>query len=42
MEESDYRKYTTICNSAQGQCILIKKIDFEIRIMHEEGALAYL
>ncbi|KAL4465077.1 hypothetical protein ABPG72_009455 [Tetrahymena utriculariae] len=42
MEGVDYRKCTAICNSAQGQCILIKKRDFELRIMHEEGALAYL
>ncbi|EAR98064.2 cyclic nucleotide-binding domain protein (macronuclear) [Tetrahymena thermophila SB210] len=42
MEGVDYRKCTAICNSAQGQCILIKKRDFELRIMHEEGALNYL
>ncbi|KAL4484751.1 hypothetical protein ABPG74_019928 [Tetrahymena malaccensis] len=42
MEGVDDRKCTAICNSAQGQCILIKKRDFELRIMHEEGALAYL
>lgn len=36
------RSYTVICSSAKGECIAIKKRDFELRIMHEEGARKYL
>lgn len=42
MNKLPTRTYSAICNTVKGECILVKKRDFEIRILHEEGARLYL
>ena len=42
MNKLPMRTYSAICATVKGECILVKKRDFELRILHEEGARLYL
>lgn len=42
MNKLQKRTYSAICTTVSGECILIKKRDFEMRILQEEGARLYL
>ncbi|EAR82597.3 cyclic nucleotide-binding domain protein (macronuclear) [Tetrahymena thermophila SB210] len=42
MNQNHKRTFSAICESATGECIMIKKRDFFIRILKEEGAKQYL
>lgn len=42
MNKNKTRTYSAICSTVKGECIIVKKRDFELRIMHEEGARQYL
>lgn len=42
MNKKKSRTYSAICSTAKGECIVVKKRDFELRILHEEGARLYL
>lgn len=42
MNKKDFRTYSTFCSTVSGECIVIKKRDFELRILHEEGARQFL
>ncbi|KAL4426768.1 hypothetical protein ABPG74_006546 [Tetrahymena malaccensis] len=42
MNQNNKRTFSAICESATGECIMIKKRDFFIRILKEEGAKQYL
>ncbi|EAS07040.1 cyclic nucleotide-binding domain protein (macronuclear) [Tetrahymena thermophila SB210] len=42
MNKQKNRTYSALCQSAKGECIVVKKRDFELRILSEEGARQYL
>ncbi|KAL4474167.1 hypothetical protein ABPG72_002892 [Tetrahymena utriculariae] len=42
MNKQKNRTYSAQCMSAKGECIVVKKRDFELRILSEEGARQYL
>lgn len=42
MLEEEQRKYSAVCGSAYGHIIMIKKKDFEMKVLSEEKAFNYL
>jgi len=38
MNHNSKRTFSAVCSSATGECIMIKKQDFFLRILKEEGA----
>jgi len=42
MLDEDQRRYSAVCGSAYGHVIMIKKKDFEMKVLSEEKAFHYL